>query len=94
MSAEFFEELLEQTLHALWAFAPVVFFWLIRGRPRWRWRAVVGGAVVGLVIALPRELVDQWPIERPWDTVLDLASFILGGALGGMTGWLASLGER
>jgi hypothetical protein len=81
-------EIGEQLLHAIWAFAPIAFFWLISRRPKWGWREVVGGAIVGLVIALPRELVDQWPIERPWDTVLDLSFFMIGGALAGLMGWL------
>ncbi len=84
---EILSEILDQILHMLWAFTPIVLFWLILRRPQWGWRAVVGGAVVGLVIALPRELVDQWPIERPWDTVLDLTFFTIGGGLGGLLGW-------
>ena len=80
----------DQVLHMLWAFVPLSLFWLIRKQPKWGWRAVVGGAVFGLVIALPRELVDQWPIERPWDTVLDLAFFAVGGALAGVLGWRLS----
>ncbi len=84
---EILSEILDQILHMLWAFTPIALFWLIRRRPQWGWRAVVGGAVVGLVIALPRELVDQWPINRPWDTVMDIAFFMVGGGLGGILGW-------
>lgn len=84
---EILSEILDQTLHMAWAFVPIVLFWLILNRPKWGWRAVVGGAVVGLVIALPRELVDQWPINRPWDTVMDLSFFVIGGSLGGVLGW-------
>lgn len=84
---EILSQILDQTLHMLWAFVPIVLFWLVRDRPKWGWRAVVGGAVVGLTFALPRELVDQWPIERPWDTVMDLAFFATGGAFGGLLGW-------
>lgn len=84
---EVFGEILDQALHMLWAFTPIAFFWLIRRRPKWGWRAVVGGAVAGLCIALPRELVDQWPVERPWDTVIDLTFFMTGGALAGVLGW-------
>lgn len=41
----------------------------------------LNGAVAGALLCLPRELVDQWPIERVWDTVLDCSAFVLGGAL-------------
>lgn len=82
-------EIGEQLLHMAWAFIPIACLWLVSGRPRWRWRAVFGAAAAGLLLALPRELVDQLPIERPWDTVLDLASFTVGGALAGVLGWKA-----
>ena len=81
-------EVLEQFLHALWPFSAVVLFWLVRGRPAWGWRAIVGGTVVGLAIALPRELVDQWPINRPLDTILDILFFAVGGTLGALPGVL------
>ena len=67
-------EALEQALHALWAFATLAAL----AAP---WSARARGALSGLILALPRELVDQWPIERPLDTMLDLAFFMLGGAL-------------
>lgn len=62
----------DQFLHVAWAAAALapVLLW-----PTW-W----GGALSGLAFALPRELVDQWPINRWWDTVLDLAFFGIGGA--------------
>lgn len=83
-------EIADQILHMLWAFAPLAFFWLVSGRPHWRWKAVVGGMVLGLAMALPRELVDQWPIERPLDTLMDLAFFMIGGGLSGLLGWKAN----
>lgn len=63
---------LDQILHFLWAFfaiMPLVIF-----GPVW-W---VGG-ISGFLIALPRELVDQWPIDHWSDTILDLSFFIIGG---------------
>jgi hypothetical protein len=45
--------------------------------------AVLTGALSGLLLALPREFVDQWPIDHWSDTLLDLAFFVLGGALAG-----------
>ena len=82
---------LEQVLHMLWgglALVPV----LISPGP-------IGGAISGVLLALPRELVDQWPINRIHDTILDLFFFGLGGAIAGAvvvlwtsnTSWLASL---
>ncbi len=82
-------EIADQLLHTLWAFAPIVVFWLILQRPKWPWRAIIAGAVAALVFALPREIVDQWPIERPLDTLLDLAFFVTGGAFAGILGWKA-----
>ena len=62
----------EQTLHFAWAFIALfpVIFW----EATW-W----SGALSGLLLCLPRELVDQFPIERPLDTVKDISFFILGG---------------
>lgn len=64
----------DQIGHASWAAAAVAAALLI---------PVPGlnGAVAGLVLALPRELVDQWPIDRWWDTVIDTAAFVMGGAV-------------
>ncbi len=79
----------EQLLHMAWGFAPVCFLWLCLRRPHWTALAAAGGATASLAFALPRELVDQWPIDRWWDTVLDLTFFALGGSLGGILGWRA-----
>lgn len=79
---------IEQLGHIAWTYAATIVFWLIIGLPRVGPMAVLGAATAALVFALPRELIDQWPIERPWDTALDLASFTVGGALAGLTAWL------
>ncbi len=64
------------------------------GAPAW---APYAGFGVGVVVFLPREIIDQWPIERPSDTLLDLFFFGVGGALGALpavaaAGFMASRG--
>jgi hypothetical protein len=62
----------DQILHFAWAFislAPLAIF----GSVWW------AGGLSGLFLALPRELVDQWPINHWADTILDLSFFVLGG---------------
>jgi hypothetical protein len=44
----------------------------------------ITGATTGVLLALPREFVDQWPINKWWDTAIDLAFFALGGATIGL----------
>ena len=76
------EVLLEQLGHTVWGFGVVVLSWLalgLPGAPAW---APYAGFGVGVLVFLPRELIDQWPIERPSDTALDLFFFGVGGALG------------
>ena len=67
---------LEQLLHLAWGGLALV--------PVLLWPGPLGGAASGIALALPRELVDQWPINRPLDTLLDLAMFGLGGAVAGL----------
>lgn len=76
-------EILEQLAHIGWAFAPLA----VLAAPRAGWWSILLGAAAGLLLALPRELVDQLPIERPWDTALDLSMFAVGGALAGLLAW-------
>ena len=66
----------EQCLHALWAFVPVAIMLSLDNK-------TVAGGLAGLTFALPREIWEQWPINRAWDTVLDITFFIIGGALAG-----------
>jgi hypothetical protein len=65
---------IDQCGHWLWAASVVSAVIVIP------WDGVNGG-VAGLLIALPRELVDQWPIDRWWDTVLDTSFFVIGGTV-------------
>jgi len=71
------KEIGEQALHVLWAGGALAVFHFCP-------IPILDGVLGALLLALPRELVDQWPIERPWDTVLDLAFFALGGAIAGL----------
>lgn len=67
-------QFLDQPLHALWA--ATVLFPIVWWGPHW-----YTGALSGFLIDLPRELVDQWPISRQSDFLLDLTCFAVGGAL-------------
>ena len=67
---------LDQVFHFLWAaiaIFPVVY------HTSW-----YTGALSGLLIDLPRELIDQWPINKWRDTLIDLLFFSLGGATIGL----------
>ena len=72
------DDIIEAVLHILWGLLPVA---VLASGPWITFYAA--GALAGLLLAVPREVVDQWPIERPWDTLLDLAMFTVGGAFGG-----------
>lgn len=66
----------DQILHCGWAvmvLAPLAIW------PHW-WMFII----CAFLIDLPREMVDQWPINRAWDTALDLIFFGVGGFL---VGW-------
>ena len=67
------KQLIDQSLHFAWAFIALIPILVIGG--------VWGGLLSGLLIGLPRELVDQWPVGHWKDTLLDLAFFGLGGAV-------------
>jgi len=68
---------LDQIMHFLWAFIAVM--------PIMIWGATVpAGILTALLIALPREFIDQWPIDHWDDTLLDLLFFALGGAVAGI----------
>jgi len=67
-------KILDQPLHFAWAFVALLPVVLVG--PLW-W----AGGLSGLLLALPREFIDQWPIDHWDDTLLDLAFFILGGII-------------
>ena len=70
-------KILDQVLHFLWAFIALT--------PVANWGATVPACVLSaLLLDLPREFVDQWPINDWGDTLLDLAFFALGGVVVGM----------
>lgn len=65
------KQVVEQALHMLAGFSIV---WLCR------WPEV--GVVISIAILFARELIVQWPVERPWDTILDSAFWIAGSVTG------------
>lgn len=77
----------DQVLHVAWSFLTVAAFVVLD-------RHVPGffaGAVAGLVLALPRELIDQRPPGKRLpifpigaNKTIDLSMFALGGALAGI----------
>ena len=69
-------KILDQVLHFAWAFIALIPVLTLRN-------PVIAGALSGILIALPREIVDQWPIGDWRDTALDLAFFALGGGVVG-----------
>lgn len=72
-----FRQACDQILHMLWAFYVVL--------PVILWPGPIGGALSALALSLPREFVDQWPINRIGDTIADIGSFVIGGVI---AGWL------
>jgi len=66
------KQIIDQTLHFLWSFIALIPILVLDDK-------VLGGLLSGLLIGLPRELVDQWPIGHWKDTALDLIFFALGG---------------
>ena len=74
------KQLIDQPLHLLWALACLATFTFVRV-------PILDGVLAALVLALPRELVDQWPIERKWAFFLALAFFAIGGGIAGALKW-------
>lgn len=65
-------QLLDQSLHVLWAMS-VALFVAAYGGPR---SACIAAAVI---LDCPREFVDQWPIRADSDFYVDLLFFGVGG---------------
>ena len=72
---------LDQGLHIIWGYWIVVVA-MKAGLNRW-WGAVW----LPVLTLLPREFVDQWPINSWGDTIMDLTFLSVGGIL---AGWAAS----
>ena len=66
----------EQVLHILWGAIPLLIG--IKLDSWWGW------ALAAVVFALPREIIDQWPINHWGNTALDLLFFAIGGSLVGL----------
>lgn len=81
------EDVLDQVLHVLWGFLPLMIFWGASKVRRYGPMVLLGGTVGAIAFALPRELVDQWPINRVGDMILDTCMFGLGGLLAGLVMW-------
>jgi hypothetical protein len=75
------KQIRDQALHFLWAFIALLPILLMGG--------IAGGALSGLILGLPRELIDQQPIKNWKDTILDIAFFTIGGAVAGSMFWLS-----
>ena len=70
-------KILDQVLHFLWAFIALIPVLAMESH-------IIGATFSAVLFALPREIVDQWPIDDWGDTLLDLAFFALGGFVIGM----------
>jgi len=68
------QQLIDQILHVIVAGAIVWIFATLTG-------SVPLAAAVSVVTALVREFWFQWPIQRAWDTTLDLFFWSLGTAM-------------
>ena len=70
-------KILDQLFHFLWAFfalLPVATMGF----------SVTACMLSALIFALPREIIDQWPINDWRDTFIDLGFFALGGVVIGI----------
>ena len=65
-------KILDQVMHFLWAFIALIPVLTMDNK-------IVGSTCSAFLFALPREIVDQWPINNWRDTVVDLGFFALGG---------------
>jgi hypothetical protein len=65
----------DQSLHIAWGFA--ISYIASRCGMRGLWVHML----LPVLAVLPREFVDQWPINNPMDTVTDLMFFAIGGLI-------------
>jgi len=72
-----YRKMLDQLMHFLWAFVALIPVLIFESQ-------VIGCMCSAILFALPREIVDQWPVDDWADTMLDLAFFALGGVVVGM----------
>jgi hypothetical protein len=68
-------QVIDQAGHFIWGFCIVlVASMMYRSLPDW-----LAAFCLPIFIVLPREIIDQWPINNIYDTILDLMFFGLGG---------------
>lgn len=73
-------QVLDQGLHVLWGFG-ISYLAIRAGMNR-----VVWAILLPPLAMLPRELIDQWPINNYFDTNLDLFFFAVGGFIAASLG--------
>ena len=78
--------MIEFMLHFLWGFLLIALPWVVFRRPEIPFWGLPLAGIVAATLVLPRELVDQWPVERWLDTATDLLGFFGGGTGAGMLG--------
>lgn len=79
------KQLIDQPLHVLWGALsqlPLLVIVHLYGEIHWL-PATIASSFGAFLMSQPRELVDQWPIVRKWDYVLDSVMFAVGGGLAG-----------
>lgn len=69
---------IDQIIHGIWGFS------LVTVAVQFGMNSMIGAVILPLIIAVPRELVDQWPVEDVTDTALDTLSFVIGGTVAGL----------
>lgn len=81
------KQLIDQPLHFLWGAIsqlPLLLAIAWHGELA-QVHTIIAASLGAILMSMPRELVDQWPIVRKWDFVLDVCFFTLGG---GVAAWL------
>lgn len=73
---ELIKQMVDQPLHFLWTFTALCV--IVRDQ------SIKSFVLAAMIFALPRELVDQWPVGNLWDMLLDMTFFMLGGLAAGI----------